>query len=487
MLKSIIQIPITQESYPFATAEFQCKLSEKGYTEDEYLMSGTANIYEEGSDYNPVIIYEEAPYTTRLLVRRPADVSKFSGNVIVEVLNASAMMDIDRMWVNSWQYFVRNGDIYIGITSKGHVVDSLLRFDENRYKDMNWSNPSPDRIKSGVHKSPFPFLPQFESGLFWDMLSDLGTILKSDQPMNPIVEYGDIYLYLTGWSQSGSYLCRYVKSFAYQVGYDTGKPLFDGYLAAGCGADLAPMNAYDKGGEFFAERGIPKASIMGAKEPYININTESENKATYWHGDFDDPDFKFRAYEIPGSSHDSKYNLLDYYEGKGYEDCQRIGIDLSYEGEYGQPMCNPHELVFNAAFRNLYAWVRDGVPAPHAPKIDTVFTDASEADHFGAWVRNKTDIWGNATGGIRTPGLDYPLGVYTSSSPKKDGTHQVMFGQLRPFSPDKLIELYGDIDRYRKLIQSSAETLVSSGFLLKDDLENMIELNVKLAEEFGLK
>lgn len=100
-----------------------------------------------------------------MLIRRPEDVRKGRGNVIVEILNPTARIDIDRMWVNSWPYFVRNGDIYVGITSKPDVLDSLYRFDGERYSSIRWDNPLPDRTlpeKNG----PFPFNPHYETGLF---------------------------------------------------------------------------------------------------------------------------------------------------------------------------------------------------------------------------------------------------------------------------------------------------------------------------------
>ena len=203
MITVMKKIPVTADSYPFQTAAKRCEFDKIGYIEDEYFMSGTANIYTEtDADHHVKPIYENAPYTTRVLVRRPADQARFSGNVVIEILNASAMMDIDRMWVNTWQYLTRNGDIYIGVTSKGHVVDTLKRFDPARYEAMNWANPMPDREEptGGI----FSFLPQFESGLYWDMQVELAKLLRTDSELNPIREYGKTYLYMLGWSQSGS-------------------------------------------------------------------------------------------------------------------------------------------------------------------------------------------------------------------------------------------------------------------------------------------
>ena len=108
----------------------------------------------------------DAPYTTRLLVRRPRDPEKFSGNVVVEILNASAMMDIDRIWVNTWRYFTRHGDIYIGITSKGHVVDALKGLRPGALCGDQLGEPGAGRVPSeAVRSSRFGFLPQYEQGL----------------------------------------------------------------------------------------------------------------------------------------------------------------------------------------------------------------------------------------------------------------------------------------------------------------------------------
>ena len=132
MITKMCLVPVAEGEHPFASAAEKCCFDEIGYVEDEYFMSGTANVYDEDAFQNPRIAIPDVPYTTRLLVRRPADKKRFSGNIVIEVLNATAMIDIDRMWVDTWRFFTRNGDIYIGITSKGQVVDALKRFNKER-------------------------------------------------------------------------------------------------------------------------------------------------------------------------------------------------------------------------------------------------------------------------------------------------------------------------------------------------------------------
>ena len=122
----------TADSIPFMSAEEKCHLSQLGYAEDEYFFSGTANVYDEKEDKIPYVICKDAPYTSRMMIRRPKDPAKFSGNVVVEILNATARIDLDRMWVDTWRFFTRNGDIYIGLTSKSDFLPALDMYDEER-------------------------------------------------------------------------------------------------------------------------------------------------------------------------------------------------------------------------------------------------------------------------------------------------------------------------------------------------------------------
>ncbi|MCL2839391.1 MAG: alpha/beta hydrolase domain-containing protein [Defluviitaleaceae bacterium] len=489
MIQSVKQIPITSDSKPFAAAADTCSFDKIGYIEDEFFMSGTANIYKEGENRKPEVIFHDAPYTTRLLIRRPIDITKFSGNVVFEILNSTAGIDIDRMWVNSWQFFTRNGDIYVGITSKGHVVDALLKFDPQRYAPINWANPLPDRpMPAGAQTTGiFRFLPQFESGLFWDMLIDCAKLLKSDDPMNPIVQYPNRHIFLTGWSQSGFYIARYLKSF-----YDASDVLFSGYLSAGSGAYCSPLNAYESQLPSFGASGcLPVGSMMGAPEPVIAINTESENRMVYWQGDFDEPDFKFRTYQIAASSHDTKYCLLDYYGKEGLAMLDRIGISNGFTGVDGDPLDNPFEVIFNAAFYHLYTWARYGVPAPYAPPIETFIAYEKSTDPMGGYADNQRDVFGNCKGGIRTPVVDYPTGVYSSfSTSANDGTGSAnvnpMFGKVNPFPKEMLKHLYGNISHYRRLVTEGTDVTIAQGFILSEDRDSFIAQVVQTAAERGL-
>src|SRR6187200_3298480 len=94
-------LPVTATSYPFGAADHQLvpqNLRRFGYVEEEYLASGTANVYSWPAPGPAVVRTPDVPYTTRVLVRRPADGRRFSGNVVVEILNPSNAFDLNIGW-----------------------------------------------------------------------------------------------------------------------------------------------------------------------------------------------------------------------------------------------------------------------------------------------------------------------------------------------------------------------------------------------------
>jgi len=84
-------LPVTATSYPFGAADHTMvpqNLKSLGYIEEEFLISGTSNVYDWPGQAS--VRVANAPYTTRVLVRRPVSRSRFSGNVAVEMLNPIA-------------------------------------------------------------------------------------------------------------------------------------------------------------------------------------------------------------------------------------------------------------------------------------------------------------------------------------------------------------------------------------------------------------
>ena len=90
---------------PFlATTAFD--LTEVGYSQAEYFISGTATAYTNGGDLASdgrwkVIPGATAAYRTRVLVYRPSNPKNFKGTVVVEWLNVSGGLDAAADWLGA--------------------------------------------------------------------------------------------------------------------------------------------------------------------------------------------------------------------------------------------------------------------------------------------------------------------------------------------------------------------------------------------------
>ena len=495
MINRIEEIPVTADSYPFASAERYCGLAAQGYVEREFYVEGTANVYRsvsaQGTVSDPAeveVAVPDVPYCNRIVVRAPLDPACASGNVVVEIINPTSFMEIDRMWILGRREFVRRGDIYVGITSKPNTIAKLVEFDAVRYGRLNWANPTPDKT--------FPFDPaelvrggalpdidcSYEPGLFWDMLTDLAWKLRSADADNPIAAYPREAIALTGWSQSASYLFRYLYSFAYRPDAARGGRVFDGYLAAGGVHSLViPVNQY--------ESALPYAPELRrterCHEPFIAMQTESENgRMEGWRcslPDSDRPDFRYRLYEVTGASHDTKTSYVDYYQGD--PDLARIDHLPVYTGKNAEPNAYPSEFLFAAGFRNLFHWVRTGAAPARCARIPV-----------DARGENIKDAFGNTKGGIRTCLLEHPFARYSSTSDVEPGMGTVdktsdtdgLFGHMETFSATMLTELYGSLSNYRALVEADTAVTVSEGLLCAEDAADLVDFAVAGASAAGL-
>jgi hypothetical protein len=131
------------------------------------------------------------------------------------------------------------------------------------------------------------------------------------------------------------------------------------------------------------------------------------------------------------------------------------------------PTTYPFGYVVNAAFADLTKWVDDGVPPPHAARIDT--------SSSGAIVR---DSFGNALGGLRTPFLDVPTATYTPidtvAHPTTFSGFCILYGYNTPFGQSTLKSLYRRHGHYVSRVAREANQLVREGFWLKRDAQQVI-------------
>src|SRR5947209_7018464 len=108
--------------YTFYATPFD--LRRAGYVEQEFFISGTATRYPPNPSADqqkqPADPIGTMPYTTRIVVRRPAHPARSAGIAVVDWQNVTAGHDIDTEWGTSGDYFVRHGWTYVG-ASVQHV------------------------------------------------------------------------------------------------------------------------------------------------------------------------------------------------------------------------------------------------------------------------------------------------------------------------------------------------------------------------------
>ena len=98
-------------------------LAKVGYQESEYFVSGTATSYTSASPLTTdgkwtVTPDATAPYTTRVVVRRPVNAAKFNGTVIVEWLNVSGGVDAGPDWTLTHNELIRDGFAWVGVSAQ---------------------------------------------------------------------------------------------------------------------------------------------------------------------------------------------------------------------------------------------------------------------------------------------------------------------------------------------------------------------------------
>ena len=129
---TVVPAPITATSKPFLAS--QLDLRSHGYVEEEFFISGEARTYDWVGDTLKIkAVTPPGPYVTRILVIRPIDPKRFSGNVEVEALNATNFVDVSTTLGTSADFLMRQGDVWVGFTSKPLTLRALKRFDPVRY------------------------------------------------------------------------------------------------------------------------------------------------------------------------------------------------------------------------------------------------------------------------------------------------------------------------------------------------------------------
>jgi hypothetical protein len=471
-------LSVSATSYPFGAADHTLvpeDLSKVGYVEDEYLVSGKANVYTWPAPGPAIVRTPDAPYTTRILVRRPAKASHFSGNVVVELLNPSNRFDLNIGWAMAHRQMVRNGDAWVGITGKPIDVLALKKFDPVRYGSLSFANPlaldDPGNCQNPVTSvDPAPFRSRAtEDGLVWDIYSQVGALVRSRDRANPLGYGGSQHerrdghgrheatvehVYGFGYSQTGGDLYDYINAIhPLDLQRNGGHPIYDGYIVAVAGGrfvGIVPINQCEPPPTV----GDPRLQFSNVGVPIIHVMSQSDyiGGIAARRPDSDAPADRFRHYEMAGAGHATP-DELNFAAAPA--DIIKAGVDVPpMDCNEGPRSRFPSRIFFDAVLRNLDQWVRDGIRPPHADPI-TVVNGAGVLDEFG-----------NVEGGLRSPYLDVPTSTWFGSSTSSTGAAFCgIAGHEVPFDAARLQQLYPTHGAYVRAVVKDTAGLVAGRYI----------------------
>lgn len=478
-------IPSTPSNFPFIADGFGPEPPvPSGYKENEYFVSGRANLYEYSAsavrtvDPCPLnagpLGCRNIPYITRMLVKRPIDPGKFSGTVIVEPFNPSSGYDIANVWDRSWPYFVRNGDVFVGWTPRYESIRALKRFEPQRYGRLAWGENS-----------------AVDDGMTFDIAAQIGALLRLNGPRSPLHALKVRHVFESGFSQDGAFTFTQADVFNRIDRLPNGGPVYDGYVPGGAVGPSDINFGLTAAGSLPPDD--PRNRMQPRDSPVIQINTETEEAflgvptaLAYRRPDSNAPNDRYRLWEVPGASHISDdLGSSPTTEERDLAEIKRIPLSAlpptgcahqqyqsgPWVGVAGVIDPNPYPFAYvaDAAFADLTKWLDHGTPPPRAARIGVSNASAGTIER---------DRFGNALGGVRTPFVDFPTATY---SPIDSSTHDTqlsglcpLMGFSVPFSQTTLRALYPSHADYVARVTRETDELVHEGFWVASDAAQVV-------------
>lgn len=400
-------VPVTATSQPFQPVLLPALPS--GWVDQEFFVSCSS---------------PEITYTTSVYVRRPANPHRASGIVVVEPLHAAGLFGVQTL---VQPYLVDHGDVHVGIAANFNVVEHLVkRANPARYATLN-----------------VPATADAEN----QILAGVGAVLHQHPDyLLPDVDVKDAIL--GGWSGSTVEVRNFIRSPGGTATID-GRRVYDGYFPAQAAvgssgsAEVGPI----------PDVGVPVIELQGERELLVTLHV-------YGNIGYRRPDsVTYRLYEVPGMAHVTSEpgSLLSGFVGG-------LSCDLP---SGASPSMFSQIQIWEMALDNLVRWVSQGIPAPHAARIEL------EAD--GKTV--VRDANGNALGGVRTVFVDVPTATIVPTSLNRGGVFGnpcAFVGYQLNFSQQKLEQLYGNHGGYVEQVVEDAVKLVREHWLLPDNAAELI-------------
>ncbi|KAJ5639995.1 uncharacterized protein N7484_007857 [Penicillium longicatenatum] len=341
-------------------------------------------------DLLPVFNYDSVAagqsYCTRLLLRLPTDVTRFSGLVVEE---PSHLWGGTSIWRHINRWLMRNGHAWLEVDSQApSAIEKIKNADPIHYENMDFipgllAEEFAEKYSETLYVNYSAFKAKW-----WPATSQSPEILAAASYALRPGEMGikAQKVILTGLSQTGGVTRRFITQSSH-VRLPNGSLPFDGFIPCQTGGLALPDVASAKIIELLGESEFQSVrypcGVSGQLKDTIHRRADSDS---------------FRIYEIAGMAHrESRY--------PSSRDVRRMeGVDLN--GAQWSTFSN--SFVYHAVFEAMDKWITHGIAPPSSALIETVeLSDEILRDEHG-----------NALGGVRTLHTDVPLGRLVAATPK---------------------------------------------------------------------
>jgi len=414
-------------------------LPARGYVEQEFFYRGTANVYDAtvapGIGARPTpsptanVVSTGHPYTTRMVVRRPANPAAFNGTVVVEWLNATSQYDVEALWFRTHEFLMRDGYAWVGITAQSAPITNpalgLKAFSPTRYADLDLTDGG--RLTTG---DPLSF----------DVYAQGVQAVRGAGVLGPL-RHRTRTVVAAGVSQSAGRLSVFANAIQ-----PRGPAVTDAVLL------------YVGGERLREDLGLPVFKVLSETE-FASAPTSGANEISSLQPDTD----RMRTWAVAGTSHSDwasfavRYALL-----------RRDQPTASLRDSCARPSRSriPDRYTLSTATAHLVTWARHGVAPPTAPLI-ALGPDGLTVQRDGR---------GNALGGLRLAPFAVPVALDTGVNENPPGGTGLCFlnGTHVPFDTATLNALYPARGAYLSQFTRAVVRNVRDGYVLPADAAEML-------------
>jgi predicted enzyme related to lactoylglutathione lyase len=360
------------------------------YVTEEYFVTGTAN---------------DAPYTTRILVRRPRDPAQFSGTVVAEALHAGG-----RSLIFEWSRvsILTRRHLFVEFVHSPANITLLKTFNAERYASL-----------------------AIAPGQTNEILAQVGALVKSGAA--PFAGYAIRQMTLMGTSASSGTVRGYFPAHAVRR-LAGGRPIYDGFLLTSTNGN-EPLPIVD----------VPVIQMPTQTE----VTTWAEAGIRYRRPDSDAPGNRYRLYEVAGMPHNNSR------ENPGFlnDPCTLPVTDF------------PAGAFTALGLNYLVEWIANGRTPPHAPPIEVDQNTAGDGsflalDEFGnakGGIRNVYVDVPLAANGVMGKGK-------TTAQDRLC----LLAGTKVPLEAETLKRLYTSKDDYVAKVDRRLKELIDAGWFLPE-------------------